>query len=282
MNKIFWFLYEHRVFFLFVVLEALGFVMLVNKNDFQRSRFFNYTVTTMAQCHKASAAVSGYFGLREVNDVLAEKNAVLLNRIADLESKLSKMTNDSLVAYGLSEEDHITYIPAKVIYNSVYKIQNYIIIDKGSLDGIESDMGVIAPQGVVGVVQRTSDHFAVVLPLINPDSRVSAKIKRDSQLGSIVWEGNDVSHVRMEEIPRHVNPVLGDSIITSGYSAIFPAGYLIGTIDYAFGDDNDAFCRIDVDLAVDFQSVDYVVVTAMNNKSEFLELKESVTGDDEK
>lgn len=264
---------------IFVLLEFLAFYVLVKKNDFQRSRYFNTSVALMAKSYSVTSSVDDYFGLKPINDLLATENVNLLNKIDSLQSHLDRLTNDSIVLP--VQRGFMTYIGAKVIYNSVYHIQNYIIIDKGSDDGVQPDMGVMSANGVVGVVQRTSKHYAVVLPIINPDMKISAKIKSNNQLGSIGWDGESPTYAIMDEIPRHVKPVSGDSIVTSGYSAIFPEGLFIGNINKAESDPNDPFCRIKIDLAVDFQSLNYVVVTAYDNKEELFDLYKSV-GIDEK
>jgi rod shape-determining protein MreC len=156
-----------------------------------------------------------------------------------------------MVTYQTSEN----YLSAKVVFNSVYDLQNYIIIDKGSAHGVEEDMGVFAPQGVVGVVQRVSKNYAVVLPIINPEQVISAKIKGNNQLGSVKWDGKSPLKAKLYEIPSHVNVVAGDTVVTSGFSAIFPEGVMIGVVDKAAHVENTMYCDVDINLAVDFQSL---------------------------
>jgi rod shape-determining protein MreC len=163
-----------------------------------------------------------------------------------------------------------------VVFNSVYDLQNYIIIDKGSVHGVEEDMGVFAPQGVVGVVQRVSKNYAVVLPIINPEQVISAKIKGNNQLGSVKWDGKSPLKAKLYEIPSHVNVVAGDTVVTSGFSAIFPEGVMIGVVDKAAHVENTMYCDVDINLAVDFQSLSYVTVAVFENKNELLNLQKSL------
>ena len=137
-------------------------------------------------------------------------------------------------------------------------------------------MGVFTPQGVVGVVQRVSKNYAVVLPIINPEQVISAKIKGNNQLGSVKWNGKTPLKAKLYEIPNHVNVVAGDSIVTSGFSAIFPEGIMIGVVDKATNVENTMYCDIDVALTVDFQSLSYVTVAAFTNKNELLNLQKSL------
>ena len=174
MNKILEFFYKYLAVVVFFVLEILAFLLVVNKNDLQRSVAFRSATALSAWTHGITNSVTDYFGLAEANRYLAEENARLYKEIADYKTWIA----DSLVVQSTEN-----YLSAKVVYNSVYDLQNYIIIDKGSAQGIEEDMGVFAPQGVVGVVQCVSKNYAVVLPIINPEQEISAKIKGNNQTG---------------------------------------------------------------------------------------------------
>lgn len=276
MNKILEFFYKYLSVIIFVVLEILAFLLVVNKNDLQRSVAFRYATTLSAWTYEITNSVTDYFGLAEANKELSEENARLLTENARYRDLM--LCSDSS---GMSNQLGIvsareSYLSAKVVYNSVYDLQNYIIIDKGSAQGIEEDMGVFTPQGVVGVVQRVSKNYAVVLPIINPEQVISAKIKGNNQLGSVKWNGKTPLKAKLYEIPNHVNVVAGDSIVTSGFSAIFPEGIMIGVVDKATNVENTMYCDIDIALTVDFQSLSYVTVAAFTNKNELLNLQKSL------
>lgn len=276
MNKILEFFYKYLSVIIFVVLEILAFLLVVNKNDLQRSVVFRYATTLSAWTYEITNSVTDYFGLAEANKELSEENARLLTENARYRDLM--LCSDSS---GVSNQLGVvsareSYLSAKVVYNSVYDLQNYIIIDKGSAQGIEEDMGVFTPQGVVGVVQRVSKNYAVVLPIINPEQVISAKIKGNNQLGSVKWNGKTPLKAKLYEIPNHVNVVAGDSIVTSGFSAIFPEGIMIGVVDKATNVENTMYCDIDVALTVDFQSLSYVTVAAFTNKNELLNLQKSL------
>lgn len=273
MNKILEFFYKHLTLIVFIILEVFAFWLVVNKNDLQRSVAFRYATNMSAWVYSCTNLVTDYFGLAEANRLLSEENARLRTEMTELESKM--LINDSIwQPSGVAA--NVNYISAKVVYNSVYDLQNYIIIDKGSAHGLEEDMGVFASQGVVGVVQRVSENYAVVLPIINPNQVISAKIKSNEQLGGVVWNGVSPKMAKLREIPSHVNAIAGDSVVTSGFSAIFPEGVLIGVVEKASHVENTMFCDIDVSLAVDFQSLSYVTVVAYANKKELSDLQKSV------
>jgi rod shape-determining protein MreC len=273
MNKILEFFYKYLSVVIFLILEILAFLLVVNKNDLQRSVAFRCATTLSAWTYEVTNLVTDYFGLAEANKYLAEENARLYKEIADYKSKfVDSVDVQSMVTYQSSEN----YLSAKVVFNSVYDLQNYIIIDKGSAHGVEEDMGVFAPQGVVGVVQRVSKNYAVVLPIINPEQVISAKIKGNNQLGSVKWDGKSPLKAKLYEIPSHVNVVAGDTVVTSGFSAIFPEGVMIGVVDKAAHVENTMYCDVDINLAVDFQSLSYVTVAVFENKNELLNLQKSL------
>lgn len=257
------------------MLEVVAFAVLLNKNSFQQSVMFRAGMVASAWCYEVTSAIGGYFGLRDTNRMLSDENVTLMNRVQQLEEQIAAMTEDS-VRYLCPVDVDLTYIGADVVYNSVYRLQNYIIIDKGRLQGVEEDMGVISSQGVVGVVQRVSDNYAVVLPLINPDQRVSAKIRGNGQLGSIVWDGGAADKVLLEEIPAHVSVQTGDVVVTSGFSAIFPEGLLVGTVRSVENGGYRQFNKIEVETAVNFQSLNHVKVTAYRSKNELNELHKTI------
>lgn len=273
MNKILEFFYRNLAVIVFFVLELLALLLVVNKNDLQRSVVFRYATTLSAWTYKITNSVTDYFGLVEMNELLSEENARLRTELSLIETKIA--LSDSAL-FAVDTLSNVSYLSAKVVYNSVYDLQNYIIIDKGSAHGIEEDMGVFAPQGVVGVVQRVSENYAVVLPIINPDQVISAKIKDNDQLGAVVWNGITPQKAKLEEIPSHVTAEAGDSVVTSGFSAIFPEGMLIGVIDKVKHLEYTMFCDVDITLAVDFQSLTYVNIAVYRNKEELYNLQKSV------
>ena len=177
-----------------------------------------------------------------------------------------------------SEEKNYSFIPAKVINASVNKYRNFITLNKGALDGVKTEMGVINEDGVIGIVSSTSDHFSVVIPILNPSSRISAKINNKSQTGSLLWDGKKTNKAILEEIPLYIQIALGDTVVTSGYSSIFPEGITIGTVN-KFNKANDNFYNIEVDLSADFCNLSFVDVVDYKYFDEQKELEKGARND---
>ena len=154
-----------------------------------------------------------------------------------------------------------------MINSSFNKTKNCIVIDKGRKDGILTEMAVCSSEGVVGVVEKVSQHYARVLPLINTNLRVSAKIKKNGYYGSLQWDGDDYRYSYLNDIPFHVNAEIGDTIVTSGFSSIFPEGKLIGFIE-SVNKETANFLKIKVKLATDFKRISDVYVIENTKKEE--------------
>ncbi len=274
MKRLLTFIVKHLAVFVFIVLEFIALIFYFNANTFHKSKFFELSTSITASTQDLAMGVFDYFSLSEVNNKLSEDNAMLMNKVAQLEDALQDGRADSIIYERLDND--VSFVSAKVVSNSIYKYKNYMILDKGADDSIKVDMGVISADGVVGVVQRVTKNYSIVMPLINTEQRVSVKIKTNKQLGSLIWKGRNNKYATMEEIPGHVKPQIGDTVVTSGYSSIFPNKLMIGVIDEVSGDDSDAFREVKVRLAVDFSTVEYVMIMMNKNKQELQELEQSL------
>ncbi len=263
-------------------LEAISLILVIDYNQFQRSRFLNSSNMVVGEIYRFSNSVSEYFKLKTINDELAGENASLKNELYAIENELNFIKQDSnfQVRQNRAAEKNYTFITAKVINASANKYKNYLTLDKGSDDGILPEMGVINESGVVGIVSSVSRHFSVVLPVLNPSSRISAKIKNRSKTGSLVWDGKDARKALLEEVPLYIPVEVGDTVVTSGYSSIFPEGINIGIVR-SFRKDNDNFFFIEVNLFTDFNQLSYVDVINYKNAEERKELerKEGISND---
>ena len=219
--------------------------------------------------------MSEYLYLRQTNAELYNENTLLWNRLDGLSRELDK---NSAVRSDSVPGRRYAYIPAMAINNSTNKQFNFITLNKGRHHGIEPEMAVISPKGVVGVIYAVSGNYSTVIPLINRDLRLSAKIQRNGYFGSMSWPGSDPGEAILEEIPFHVEIFTGDTIVTSGYSAIFPEGIPVGTVrEFEVLEGN--FYTISVGLAVNYQSLSHVNVIHNLLREEQLEL-ERITGND--
>ncbi len=267
------FLYNYRAFLTFLSLEIICAWLWVGNSQYQNTKFFNSSNRIAASVMGAAQQTREYLSLRDVNKELSEENALLrglVERLALSEELLSVKT-DSLIRY--------EFISARVINNSVSQFKNHITINRGSEAGLEPGMAVISSAGAVGKVKSVSDHFAVITSILNTDEQVSSLLKRTGNFGTIQWDGRDPELVNLNYIPRHVKPQAGDSVVTSGYNAVFPAGILIGTVKEVDIKKEAQFFDIRVELTQDFRRLSFVKVVKSELVSE-LDSLEHVTIND--
>jgi len=278
MERLFLFVYQNRAFFTFLALELSCAWLIVTNNQYQGAKFFNSSNGIVATMNNFSQGVRDYFQLREVNQILAQENAALKQKLSQqlqyiAASDTSVAIQDSLLLnqYGFES--------AKVVNNHVDFFKNYITIDKGEDRGLKPGMAVISPLGAVGKVKQVSKHYSVVTSLLHIDVMVSARLKKTEHFGTIQWDGRDPDIVQFKYIPRHVKPTVGDSIITSGY-AIFPDGIMVGTIAEVKLRDEALFYDLKVKLSQDFRKLSFVTIVKRNLLHEQDSLEQTITNID--
>jgi len=275
MRNLLRFIISYHFFFLFLLLETVSVILIVQYNNYQKVQFLNFSKSLQGSYYEISGGIREYLSLRQVNRDLYMENTLLRNRIDRLVRNQEITANPE---YDSILQRQFFYIPARVINNSVNKQFNFITLNKGSNHGIEPEMAVIAPNGVVGVVYATSGNYSTVIPMINRNFRLSAKILKNGYYGSLSWAGRGYGKAILEEIPFHVEIQPGDTIVTSGYSAIFPEGIMVGTVD-EFEAREGNFYTITVDIAVDYKNIQYVNVIRNLLQEEQREL-ERISGND--
>ncbi len=172
------------------------------------------------------------------------------------------------------------YIPAKVVSNTINRSDNFIMLNQGIRQGVRKDMAVIAPTGIVGIVKEVSRNFCSVLPVLNSQAKISAKIKKTNQLGTVMWDGLNYRHGTLTDIPTHAVVTIGDTAITSGMSEIFPEGIMIGTVRNIDMDEGDNFYTLQIEFSVDFNSISHVYIVRNFYKEEINRLR-ALTGMEE-
>lgn len=276
MRNFFLFLWRQYFFFLFLILEIVSFILIVQNNYYQRSGFINSSNKFSGGILTLFNNVSQYFSLTDANKKLAEENARLMN-----ESKNFFMKTDSNVFY-LNDtlyQQQYEFVSAKVIRNSTNKRCNYLTLNKGSKHGIKKDMGVITSTGIVGIVNEVSGNFSSVISILNKDFKVSAKLKNNEQLGTMIWDGGNYRYGKLIDIPTHVKPKIGDTVVTSGYSTSFPEGILIGTVTEIKEEKGDNFYTMIVLFSTDYNNMSYAYVVRNILKEEQDKLEKSAQHD---
>jgi rod shape-determining protein MreC len=264
MKFFFKFFAKHSPFFAFILLEAISILMIANKSVFQKSFLTKLSMESTAFLHSKINGIDGYFRLKSINEQLSEKNAYLMERIDCLENIIE---NDSL-SKNMPDASLMSYIPAKIVNKSIDRINNYFIIDKGSQDGVKDEMGVISNNGVMGVVKTTSDNYSIVLSILSDKLKISGKIQNSNYLCTIVWDGYSPFTGKVFNIPEHIRAKIGDKIVTSGYSAIFPENIEIGTIEKITLNPTTAWNDYKIKYVTDFMSVNYVYVINFKHQAE--------------
>lgn len=257
MKKLFDILKRYDYLLVFVLLVSLSLLMMARTTHYQSSRLAVWTASVVGNWYKGVDGISGYFGLKAENDRLAEENARLRARLA--ESYISY--SDSVFSvHDTVFRQRYTYTEARVMKNSWNQQNNYIMIGKGTEQGIKPDMAVISPDGIVGVVMSASRHFATVMPVLHSDSRNSVKVLRTGISGSLVWDGKDYRYAQVIDLPTTHQFNEGDTIVTSGLAGDFPEGIPVGYVESAETLKGSGFYKVRIRLATDFNKLDHVYV----------------------
>ncbi|EOA47802.1 rod shape-determining protein MreC [Bacteroides salyersiae] len=273
------FLLKYNYWLLFILLEVICFVLLFRFNNYQQSVFFTSANVVAGKVYEVSGGISSYFHLKSVNEDLLDRNMALEQQITNLENRLKDYRIDSITMNSIRYLEQADYkiFKAHVIRNSLNQADNYITLDKGSSSGIRPEMGVIDGNGVVGIVYKTSPSYSLVISVLNSKSSISCKIIGSEYFGYLKWEYGDSRYAYLKDLPRHAEFNLGDTVVTSGYSTVFPAGVMVGTVD-DMSDSNDGLSYLlKIKLATDFGKLGNVRVISRNGQGEQRELENMST-----
>ena len=249
---------KYHAAILFVLLEALCLIMIVHSLPFQNRKMVNVSNNIAGRVHKTTSNWNDYVHLRSQNEMLAQQNAELLNRLENI----------GIITDSLTINEMYTFVPAHVIRNTIDETNNYIVIDKGKADGIEPDMGVIGDKGVVGKVVNVSQHYASVMSMLNTYSVVSCRFVDNQYIANVVWDNWNYRFGMVKDIPSHLMINKGDTVVTSGFSHSFPPDILIGTIEEYDNDANEMFSSAKLEFSTNFSTLRHVYVVKNNYKSE--------------
>ncbi len=274
MRNLIQFIYRFRAFLVFLILEAVSIYLLVQNNSYQNAAFYNSANTYVGKVLEVRSNITDYFRLVQVNQVLVNENARLRERILAREKAdddtLSGLSDSVLVkADSANKPVPYRFISAKVINNSVRRVNNYFTLNIGKQQGITAGLGVVSPQGVAGRVKAVSENYATVTSLLHSQTLISAKLTRDGTFGTIKWdEDDDARTASLYYIPLHVKVFKGDTVVTSGYNSLFPEGILIGRVLSVKKEADKSFFTIKVRLAVDYTKLGFVYVIKNERQAE--------------
>jgi len=281
MNNLLNFFVKHSAWFIFAIYVILSLVLLFKDNPYQQSVYLTSANRVSAAVYKAFNGVTSYFHLHDINESLQERNAALEMELIELRKHMSDMAllaPDSLRQPAAVQQ--YSFVMAHVISNSIAQPNNYITIDRGHIDGVSPEMGVIDQNGVVGIVNVVGPHAARVISLLNPHMRLSCKLRNNGFYGSLVWDGKSPRYAVLEELPKHITFHKGDTIVTSGYSAVFPEGIIVGTVEGLARDMSDSFVSLRIKLTTNFSQLSSVRVITNNMKEQIDALRRAEEGID--
>ena len=275
------FFVKHSSWFVFTVYVVMSCVLLFRDNPYQQSVYLTSANGVTATVYEAFSAVTSYFNLKDINRDLRERNALLEHELVELRMELdnTRLLLPDTVALPVSLRP-FDFVVAHVISNSIAQPNNYITINRGSADGVKPEQGVVDQNGVVGIVNVVGTHSARIISLLNPHMRLSCKMRGSDYFGSLVWDGKDPSTAVLEELPKHMLYDVGDTIVTSGYSAVFPEGLIVGTVQERAHNVNDNFLSLKVKLTTNFSQLSTVRVITNNMADELRALRRGENGED--
>ncbi|ROT07018.1 rod shape-determining protein MreC [Muribaculaceae bacterium Isolate-104 (HZI)] len=256
------FLFRYSAWILFITYTVASCVLLFRNSPYQHHVFLTSANSVVSGVYSASSSVTAYFNLKGINEDLQRRNTDLELEVLNLKRTIDfyreKEYADSVPVD--SSLQRYSFITAHVINNTITKSHNYITLNKGTEDGLRPEMGVVDQNGVVGIVNVVGPHSARVISLLNPFLRLSCKVKGHNHVGSLVWQGNDYTYAILEELPRHAEFQNGDTIVTSGYSTVFPEGVPVGVVEEGMKEHDENFYALKVRLFTDFATLSTVRV----------------------
>ncbi len=270
MQNLIYFLIKWRPWMLFIIYVVISCIFLFNNNPYQHSVYLTSANSAITSIYKTSNNIYSYFNLHDINEDLQRRIAELESQILTQKQQLLHF-QDSVFAIDTPVDSALQryeFIIAHVINNSTNRAHNYITIDKGELDGVKPEMGVVDQNGIVGKVNVVGSHSARVISLLNDNLRISCKVKGSQQVGSLIWDGDDSRDALLKELPRHAKFNIGDTVITSGYSSSFPEGVPVGVISKELKDYDENFFTLRIRLFTDFSRLSTVRLVVDNMEQE--------------
>jgi len=269
MRNLLTFLARFNNLILFLLLEVIAVYLVATSNDYHNSRMVKGVRGVTLVAEKKITDSRNYFRLRKINSDLAEENAALRNNFERL------VQADTIHVFSVSDtilKQQYEYITSEIVSNSVNRQKNFFTVNKGSSQGVKTDMAVISPDGVAGIIVSTSENYSVAMSLLNIDFRLSSRIKSSGYFGSLTWDGRDYRYALLNDIPQHVVINEGDTVETTSYSAIFPGGIMVGIIS-EFERSGSDFYKIRVTLSTDFRKLSPVTIIKNIRQEEQINLE---------
>lgn len=271
MRNIFLFIARFSNLFFFLLLQAVALTMLFRYNKFHEAAYMNVANEATGKVFLRYNSIETYFSLKKENDKLREQNAQLLNKLkGDFSAPDSsvQVITDTIRIDSLEQYRKFLFLPAKVIGNSVDAQNNYLTLHRGYNQGVTVNMAVVGPEGIIGKVINVSPNMSVVMSLLHRKNSVVALLKKGSGFGEVIWDGKDPRFVTLTKIPRTITINKGDTVVTSPYSDIFPAGQVVGVVEEVAEEKSTSVYSLKVRTATNFYSIQHAYIVKNLQKSE--------------
>lgn len=272
MSFIYRFLVKNSVAVFFIFLQVISIVLIFSKNSMQRS--FLASNVSVINAFVAGVVDEGtsYLKLKQVNEDLVAQNKELMYQLyGKVESdtvKLRRVNN-------ISEGQTYSFIEAEIIQNSINRNNNYFIINRGKRHGISTNMGVIAPVGIAGIVINTTDNYSLVQSVLSTSNiKINTELKKSNYFGTLTWDGADTRIMHLSDIPKYVPIKIGDTVVTGGKSSVFPKGIMIGKVAGYEVDTSTGDWKVSVELSQKMGQAQKVFVVNNMKKVEIKEIEE--------
>ncbi len=248
------FLWKHRFFLTFLLLEVVSILLVVSNNTYPRSKFISASNGFSSSILSAYNNATSYFYLKKTNSDLMQENAELRN---SLKSSFIKLDTNSVLVDDTFYLQKYRYLPVTIEKNSYQQRNNYLLISLGKKQGIYPEMGIITSSGVVGLVKDVGENYSTVISVLHAKSAIDAKLKGSGNTGTIEWKGGSYRYGEMTNVPAHAIVKIGDTIVTSGNSSIFPEGIMIGIVTKAKKNSSEGFYEIKLKFSVDYNKLEH-------------------------
>ena len=265
-------------FLVFILLQATAFYIISRYNDYHNSNMISRSNYLAANINEKVANVTSFINMSVQNEALAMENAKLRQELYRTSALLNAKIDDSILGlYPVQLPNSARVVHGKIVSNTVSQLRNFLIVNKGSTDGIKKDMSVISGKGPVGVVIDVSENFCSIMSILNKDNNVSVRNKSTLNVGQLRWKGGDIMVAQLEEIPKHIKLKKGEIIETSGYSSYYPAGLPVGVVEEYSEDSESNFANIKVRLYNDFTNLRYVYLIENIERPEIRKLEDTIS-----
>ena len=264
-------------FLVFILLKATAFYIISRYNDYHNSNMISRSNYLAANINEKVANVTSFINMSVQNEALAMENAKLRQELYRTSALLNAKIDDSILGlYPVQLPNSARVVHGKIVSNTVSQLRNFLIVNKGSTDGIKKDMSVISGKGPVGVVIDVSENFCSIMSILNKDNNVSVRNKSTLNIGQLRWKGGDIMVAELEEIPKHIKLKKGEIIETSGYSSYYPAGLPVGVVEKYSEDSKSNFANIKVRLYNDFTNLRHVYLIENIERPEIRKLEDTI------